>query len=164
MAIRPGVRYRINLATRLNVDIDNEINWEPVTLRDIRLFEDARRRHPNAVPRNTKVTYTYNCHGLTFASRRTQVSVSNEVAQVLAMDDYLPVRLTDVAVGDIVIYRAQETGEIEHSGIVVDPGRGGNLIQIPLILSKWGSGKEMIHKSNDCPYVPATIEYYRIES
>lgn len=59
-----------------------------------------------AVHRPVGPCSTYNCHGLTFASRRTQISQPSEVAKILADDDYTEISLKNVMVGDIAIYKS----------------------------------------------------------
>jgi len=98
----------------------------------------------------------YNCHGLTFASRRTWIWKPSEIEKILKDDEYeTVVELENVLPGDIVIY--SQDGDVEHSGIVlsVDP--------VPLILSKWGSSHEVIHKINECPY-SGSITFHRIRT
>jgi len=102
----------------------------------------------------------YNCHGLTFASRRTRVWHSAEVWKILREDDYVEMELENVKPGDIVMYN--QNGDLQHSGVVQDVPRVGSRI-VPMILSKWGSGQEFIHSVYNCPYVTAAnIKYYRI--
>ena len=89
----------------------------------------------------------YNCHGLTFASRRTRIEKPSELAKILHDDEYERIERQDVLPGDVVLYIDSETGDIEHSGVVIEVD--------PLafkILSKWGSASEFIHTELDCPY------------
>jgi hypothetical protein len=48
-----------------------------------------------------RVLRHYNCHGLTFASRRTRIY---DVQQVLAEDAYEHIPLNEVEPGDVIVY------------------------------------------------------------
>ena len=98
---------------------------------------------------------------MTFAARRTQIWSSEEIGFLLKEDGYEEVSQEDAVPGDIVVYYSTVTGEIEHSGMVVSAAKQGDL-RGPLIVSKWGSCQEFIHFFTDCPYLPATIKFYRL--
>lgn len=102
----------------------------------------------------------YNCHGLTFASRRTRIWNSDDLRKILKDDRYDEVvDRAEVLPGDIILYFT-DTGDIEHSGIVVSKPDGPLLV--PRVLSKWGSGCEAIHPANNCPYKFSLTKYYRV--
>jgi hypothetical protein len=64
--------------------------------------------------------------------------------------------------GDIIIYLNPENdGDIEHSGIVIEKGSERTL-GVPIVCSKWGSGREYVHLASHCPYTFAKPKYYRI--
>ena len=111
--------------------------------------------YPNATHRRTGPSDKYNCHGLTFASRRTGVS-PEEIGDILLHDGYAPVPLAEILPGDIAIYRSAT--EIIHSGIVV--GKRGD---IPWVLSKWGQMDEVVHAVTDCEYRQAVVTYHRVK-
>ena len=48
------------------------------------------------------------------------------------------------------MYRDKKTGEVEHSGIVIESG--DSPFYIPRIVSKFGKGSEVVHQANDSPY------------
>ncbi len=73
---------------------------------------------------------------------------------MLADDEYKEITIGDVLPGDIVVYR--QSGDAEHSGIVIESGYP------PIVLSKWGPTHEVVHRANDCPYDSMQILYYRI--
>lgn len=106
---------------------------------------DLIAKYPDATHRSTQPSAQYNCHGLTFASRRTQILDPAEVEKILREDGYVPVAIDDICAGDVVVYR--RSGEIIHSGVVVGTKAG-----IPVILSKWGELHEVIHLVNDSEY------------
>lgn len=101
----------------------------------------------------------YNCHGLTFASRRTSIPPTC-IDAILKDDRYERVQPEDTLPGDVILYYSDE-GEIEHSGIVIEvPVRPFP----PRILSKWGMGPEVIHPASFCPYEPRDLRYYRVRT
>jgi len=109
----------------------------------------------------------YNCHGLTFASRRTQVS--DNVLPILEDDGFGQVPEKEARAGDLVLYSTAR-GEVVHSGVVVGRKRieiiAGDQFFIPVIWSKWGKGYEMIHNAGECPYLDdegSYTSYYRLE-
>jgi hypothetical protein len=109
----------------------------------------------------------YNCHGLTFASRRT--SVNPAVMPILQDDGFEQVEEKDAQVGDIVVY-SNVRGEVVHSGFVVGVDRveivpGTKPTMIPRIWSKWGKGHEWVHPVGECPYLQDEgnfASYYRL--
>ena len=153
----------IAVETRQNSSIENDHDLSPPSLGEQMQAEALKRKYPGALHRPTAVGATYNCHGLTFASRRTQIWKSAEVRKILAEDGYVRIaRQQDVLPGDIVIY-VDETGDIEHSGIVLYRDNSG-LLPIVKVLSKWGSAHEVIHGHLECPYSLRSIEFYRVVS
>jgi hypothetical protein len=96
---------------------------------------------------------------MTFASRRTQVWSSTEVQYILKEDGYGEIAIANALPGDIIIYVSQETGEIDHSGVVVESKKD---LSGPLVVSKWGPSQEFIHPYMHCPYAPAMVKFYRM--
>ena len=104
----------------------------------------------------------YNCHGLVFASRRTNIHDTRLVFQVLTEDDYKEISsIQDVRAGDVAIYFASN-GDPEHSAIVTFVPTATPIV--PTVVSKWGSNAEVIHPVFDCPYAVADIRYYRVST
>jgi hypothetical protein len=153
------VRQSIGLQTRLANDVDNEFNPAPPLAGDVRICRSLLTDYPNAQARTPGPSYGYNCHGLTFASRRTQVSSSIEVQHILKEDGYDLVSIDDALPGDVVIYQSTDSGELEHSGVVVE--RKTNLMG-PKVVSKWGASQEFVHYYTACPYMPADVKFYRM--
>jgi|SRR5579863_81606 len=145
----------IRLETSAAVGIDNEQQTD-VSVYDRNLAEVFARKHPKAVPRTTP-SAMYNCHGMTFASRRTRIIDVGGINQVLSDDRWIQIDPREALPGDIVIYYDYE-GDVNHSGVVV---ASQNLL-VPLICSKWGNGPEFVHSLKDCPelYGPET-KFYR---
>lgn len=63
--------------------------------------------------------------------------------------------------GDVIVYYGPE-GDFEHSGLVVDPPMQENL-WIPMVRSKWGKYRELIHPGNRCPYDFSNVKYFRVK-
>jgi len=105
------------------------------------LNERVARLFPG-IKQRTEMSPMYNCHGMTFASRRTRVFDPLAVQRILADDEWIEIELKDVLPGDVVIYFDEE-GDANHSGIVVGTE--------PLICSKWGSAGEFIHPLDQVP-------------
>ena len=101
----------------------------------------------------------YNCHGLTFASRRTWITDNESLHHIINDDGYKKIDLEQVLPGDIILYFSED-GDIMHSAIVIS--KPDNHLKIPQVLSKWGKYKEIIHVANNCPY-DFNVEYYRVK-
>src|SRR5215472_16206137 len=119
--------------------------WEPVGCR--------LRPHP---------MLRYNCHGLTFASRRTWIDDARLIPRLLDEDGFDEIDARDAEPGDIVVY-FDTRGRADHSGLVVS-NPGGLALLVPTVLSKWAKAHEVIHAANVCPYAQdgATIRYFRL--
>ncbi|MES2182652.1 MAG: hypothetical protein V4493_11200 [Pseudomonadota bacterium] len=157
MILQIGQGTTIPLATSQGNSIDNVQHPCTPDLADQHWDSVFAKRHLSAKPR-AKMSGRYNCHGMVFASRRTRIFSANEVQKIITEDSYIDVTLENVLEGDFILY--QEEGDIIHSGIVIEPPSATNMYN-PLVISKWGSGREYIHRGNDCPY-PFMVRYIRI--
>ena len=101
---------------------------------------------------------TYNCHGMTFANRRTNIFEISEIGKILNDDRYIHVNLKEVLPGDIALYYSED-GDIEHSAIVIQ--KPDNDLNVAFVISKWGSLHEVIHPIYICPYDTSNIRYFR---
>jgi len=151
----------ISLETRKGRPIPNHQD-DPSVPEDRR--EQWRRAFGRQFPKNEErrgPTGFYNCHGLTFANRRTGIhgesfggnDVTKIVNGILDDDGLRPMDRRDVKPGDLVIYF--EDGEIAHTGIVVRVDQGvpdTSAIRGVWILSKWGPAAEYLHQDFDCPW------------
>lgn len=142
----------LNLHSRCEEQIENLTDRNIPYAGMLLHCESLKRKYSRCLHRPVGPTAKYNCHGLTFASRRTAIEGSF-VERILNQDEYTEVQLVNVMAGDIVLYR--NGADIEHSGIVI---KGPPNF---LILSKWGAGHEAIHGVDDCPYT-GLKSYYRI--
>jgi hypothetical protein len=152
-----ALRSSLALQTRCENQIANEINREPVRFGDTVLVRDFERQYRNGLHRPINPSRKYNCHGLSFASRRTWIEEDTEIKKIIKDDDYQVVPFAGVLPGDIAVYYA-ENGDAEHSGIVVRVDE----MRVPIILSKWGFCQEVIHHVAQCPYDAKNVLYYRI--
>jgi hypothetical protein len=151
MAIRLETSKRTGIKNYQDREISAfELNWARA----------LPAKYPRAIPR-TSSTALYNCHGLTFASRRTKIVATSQIQTILNDDSYRQIPMKDVKPGDVVIYFSENDDDANHSGIVVEyrPDYAA-----PIICSKWGNGGEFIHGLSDCPsmYGP-TKKFYRCE-
>jgi hypothetical protein len=151
------LRSQLHLHTRCENQVKNEINREPIRYGDQRAIGDYQKQYPKALHRPVGPSRIYNCHGLSFASRRTWIWSSTEIAMVLVDDEYIKVDRKEVLPGDVVVYSTR--GDAEHSGLVVSVDNLG-----PRILSKWGACHEVVHRLNECPYDSTEIVFYRIKT
>ena len=153
---------KIALRTRSDKDIENQQLWHIADFEWNKLVEFdkyAAKKVSDACP-------IYNCHGLTFGSRRT--SVYESPLFVLGEDGFEQIPERDTRVGDIVVY-FDSNGAESHTGIVIGEeylgagdtlqSRGGRL---PLIWSKWAKGPEFVHTVGNCPYDASTVRYFRL--
>jgi len=156
----------IVVQTRLGSDLKNRQNWDKIPQSYVKGFLKAFERfmRDKYTKQVNKESGIYNCHGLTFGSRRTNLE-DIEVNKILEEDCYEEVTGDQVIEGDVAIYIAYDG--VIHSGIVIKiiEGEGIN-IKKPLILSKWGIMGEFVHSFDCCPYVEQSnnIIYYRIRN
>jgi hypothetical protein len=86
------------------------------------------------VTRRREATATYNCHGMSFACRRTGIHDVAAVQLILSDDGDKEVHEKDVLPGDVALYFVSGTGELIHSGLVVAVERQNSIV-LPQILS-----------------------------
>lgn len=140
-------------------DIDNDQSFEMYFFGEQIMLKELKRDHPLAEVR-IDPTKLYNCHGMTFASRRTGIYQVSEVKKILKEDRYQEIDLKSVLPGDVIIY-FDEKNDVEHSGVVLQVEKADiGLISLKVV-SKWGQGHEMIHWADDCPYNIKNKKYYR---
>lgn len=154
----------IALDTRSKRHIKNSLDRNKPIPGKIAETQNAIKEHFTTIPRTTTPCIKYNCHGLTFAARRTAIDDTSEVQKILHHDGYVLIKQCDALPGDVAIWRASAAlgGEIIHSGIVVEVGQGNDRkLFVPRVVSKWGGMHEAIHRVTEGPY-RGTIEYYRV--
>lgn len=114
----------------------------------------------DAVIKKVSANAIYNCHGMTFACRRTCIPDAEykDIVNILSDDGYEKIRDAETLPGDVILY--YEKGQVSHSGIFLYV----NEQEKKMILSKWGSGGEYIHPIDLCPYIGEDfyVTYHRI--
>ena len=131
---------RIVVQTRLGRNIENIIEAEPGE-REKRMYADFRRRFekrfgPNWTNRKPACG-GYNCFGMLFASRRTSIFEDSEVEKILEDDGYRPIQEAEATVGDLALYRDQQSRGLLHVAEIVHQDELGGLHAV----SKWDSTK-----------------------
>jgi hypothetical protein len=121
----------------------------------------ARYAGPGVTFRTPGPTGIYNCNGMTFASRRTQIWEPAAILRILAEDGHQEMEQANVLQGDTVVYFGPD-GDPIHSGIVV--GLSAPPLVVPIVCSKWANLSEAIHPLGNCPYMEDTrsIKFYRV--
>jgi hypothetical protein len=151
----------INIETSKSNKINNsQVGLAPSPLLNKTLSDLKSKNVGSFVDRTTHPSGTYNCHGMTFANRRTGIYESSEIYKILTDDNYRQVSIDDTLPGDIALY-FDESGDITHSGIVVKEIEAGGYLKIPFIISKMGMLHEVKHSAFICPYDSRNIKYYR---
>lgn len=156
----PPPRASIRTQTSKGRDIANEQNDE-ISPSELAIFKDLYRQYSLTSKVRSDPCPRYNCHGMTFATSRTSIPESSEVRAILVDDGYIEVRVEDVLPGDVILY-IDDSGDIEHSGVVVQAPSDSEL-KVPIVCSKWGKGSEVVHPGNHCPYNFAGAKYYRVK-
>ncbi|HEY0982375.1 hypothetical protein [Schlesneria sp.] len=154
---------KISLETRKGNSIDNGQAHE-LTYLDWFAAGNLPSKYPNAKFVNQPCPI-YNCHGLTFASRRTQITPDKiQFTKILDEDDYARIDKQDARTGDIILYLESGDYSIEHSGIVIAVTQMEmSTMNIPVIWSKWGKSHEVVHNYYDCPYDSTNVEFFRLK-
>jgi len=147
---------QLAMQTRKGGRIENWMNPADPHVGLEQKITELKVTYSRATHRDVGPSARYNCHGLTFASRRTGISNPAQVQRIIIDDGYRALGNAEApSTGDIAIYR--EDGDITHSGIVVGSKEG-----TPWVLSKWGECHEVIHPVLECPYKKAIVTYYRL--
>jgi hypothetical protein len=158
----PASRKSIDLCTRKGNKIQNSQLLELINDAHFKKqINDLKSKYLSIQPRPNTISGIYNCHGMTFACRRTGIELSEELNKIIAEDNYLEIsNFSDILAGDIVLYYS-ESGEIEHSGIIIRSPENIKQISSTTVISKWGSGFEVIHQLYNCPYEGRYVKFYR---
>jgi len=158
----------MTLRTRMDNDIDNLQPWSYAPMELQKLAEGIQKYELLGAKRVGEPCPVYNCHGLTFGSRRAEVDYHWPVISAILKDDgFIEIELHRTTEGDVVVY-FDSRGIPDHSGIVVGfwvddgLGVGTGASNVPLIWSKWGKGWEAIHPLSSCPYNSVNTKFYRI--
>lgn len=128
---------------------------------DVALAERGLRPLLAVVQRRTPPTDRYNCHGLVFAARRTNIPPPGDesrglIDRILREDDYRRIPERETHEGDLVVWRS--TQDIDHTGFVIAVSQAP---RTPIIWSMWGGLGEFVHSVHATPYTDCSIEYWR---
>jgi len=144
--VNPNPGRSIQLATYQGTGISNSIDVDAapglVALAKWKLHNKIQAAVAEVAP----PTGRYNCYGMTFASRRTNVPApgvdsTGLIDQILTEDQYVQIPPADVSEGDIVLWRLGPL--VPHTGIVTHIERVG--IRVIFVASKWGALGEYVH-------------------
>lgn len=150
------IRGNLVVQTRTGREVANYFDGNRPAFGIFQACDGARREFKSARHRPTEPSAHYNCHGLTFAGRRTSIESPDEVLDILSDDGYERIPRHEVMSGDVVVYF--KDGAPDHSGIVMSTEVFGDM----WILSKWGELHEVVHRPSDCVYDASDIRFYRI--
>lgn len=143
----------IPLYTRRGREITNEQVLDIGAAQVERLRKLLQKKYGLVALERRPPTGVYNCHGLTFANRRTAIHDPAQVDLILVDDAYRRIKLSDGQPGDIVVY--YDAREITHTGIILRVVEGvpeGMGLRSPEIVSKWGTAGEYVHRATEGPY------------
>jgi len=163
-------KFPLALETRKKTAIDNLLSNEPVFPQmHAERAGYVNKYSPSCIFRGVGPSMTYNCHGMTFAARRTQIFEGSEVLKILQDDNYGPVNKENVLPGDIAVYFSTASsqtgiaGDPEHSATVIEASTLGGLRRIKVV-SRWRYCDEVIHFVENAPYDTGDVRYYRVQS
>lgn len=150
----------IALQTSKKKDIENYQVFEMSNF-EVNQHKDYEKPKYTSVVFRGNPSPIYDCHGLTFASRRSCIDQKNEIEKILKDDGYELVTIYSVLPGDIILYINNDDKDICHSGIVLHARFDTGLPDIK-VLSKWGKYKEAIHSYITPAYPNTTTFFYRV--
>lgn len=160
MTMNPRPNRQLALEAYDGRPIPNSILVDP-SEGAIKLAEMSYRMLLHNVTKLGPPTGRYNCHGLVFACRRTNVGVVGaevSIDNLLRRDHYEQV--SSPQVGDLIIYRHNDQRSIDHSGIVCRLEPLGNQV---FVWSMWGGLGEFEHQAGLSPYQDCSMEYWRLK-
>lgn len=148
----------IALATRIGREIPNEQIPEMAPVVVARLQKIFRSRYP-ALRERRPPSGLYNCHGLTFANRRTGIYDPQLIELLLQDDGFRKIGLRQVEPVDLVVY--YDEGEVSHTGIVLEVIEGEPpSLRVARLVSKWGQAGEFIHTVTEGEYREHAVTYW----
>lgn len=158
----------IEVQTRLGNSIENSQAPHP-SEKNIKLFKKLIEEHKKWICRKPPCGF-YNCFGHVWANRRTAIYDQDQIELIINDDGYDRLKnISDLKVGDLVIYYNSDKTDIWHVGIVIElktiqMNQGFSLVtsnenNIPWVLSKWNdSTGEVIHHFQDVPWSDGDYE------
>jgi len=156
-----GGNPTIRLQTRKGTDINNyQLHNIDITQYEVQMAK-LSQQYLGIILRPNTITGMYNCHGMTFASRRTGINTIS--MQLITEDDFIQIADNEVLPGDVVLY-INDLGEIEHTGFITSVDLPNRSKFTTMVLSKWGDGSEVIHAIFNCPYAKDNIQFVRCKN
>jgi len=160
----PGRAIQIQSYDGTDIPNSIDVDPDPQTVQYARQSESMGKLIRSGIRVLGPPTGRYNCHGLVFGSRRTNIPPSG-LPNAVSIDDLLRWDLYQLVPsspqpGDVIVYRGP-SGEIEHTGYVTRIERLGSS-DVVFVRSKWGAFEECEHREIDCPYSECKIEYWRL--
>lgn len=152
----------INLESYLGNAIANWIDADPAP-GYVQLARQAHGILLAAVREVGPPSGRYNCHGLVFGSRRTNIPPPGQdsadlLNQILQEDQYSLIPEDNVREGDVAVWRRAQ--DIDHTGIVAYVQREAP--RTIFVWSMWGNLGEFFHRIGLTPYNDCTVEYWRL--
>jgi hypothetical protein len=156
----PSEPFNLKLETRNQNTIENYQCRDALKYGQLQQAFDLLKDYPRAVIRGNPTGY-YNCHGLTFACRRTAVISLKTLDLIFKDDDYQEIEFDEILPGDLVVYIDDIEKDITHTAFLVGnpEAKTGEI----WVVSKWGIGPEVVHRLQDCPYGKDLKRFYRME-
>ena len=120
-----------------------------VRLKTLELVDELLQKGKTGLHIRSVSAHLYDCVGMIFANRRAWIDIEH-IGKILQSDDYQPVSIDDLFVGDVVVYTLDK--KRVHVGLVssVSPSMGS--VRNIRVLSKWGKHGEVEHRLEDVPY------------
>ena len=122
---------------------------ELVRIQTVELVDDLLRKGKTGLHIRSVSAHLYDCVGMVFANRRAWIDIEH-IGKILRSDDYQPVSIDDLIVGDIVVYTLG-TKRV-HVGLVTRVLSSMGSVTNVRVLSKWGKHGEVEHRLEDVPY------------
>jgi hypothetical protein len=162
--LNPNPGRSIPLATHLGHEISNSIDLDPSP----GMIAFTRRGYSALLTSPTvrqvgQPTGRYNCHGLVFGSRRTNIPEAGSPTEglvdfLLTEDQYSQVPEAEAREGDIVVWR--NGTDVDHTGFVSHVQR--DPFRAVFVASMWGGFGEFVHPVGQTPYPDCIIEFWRL--
>lgn len=138
----------LELFTKKRTRITNDQRMEKPAVA-LKAARDLFKKKEGSKLKFRSISNTYNCMGLVWASRRTNIYDFNQLEKILHDDEYDEVKkIEEVMVGDILVYYDRHDIPNHIGIVVVHTPKLMSSNYDTWIMSKWGSDGEYIHKLN----------------
>lgn len=131
---------------------------ELVRIQTVELVDELLRKGKTGLRIRSVSAHLYDCVGMVFANRRAWIDIEH-IDTILRSDDYQPVSVDNLIVGDVVVYTLDE--KRVHVGLVTSALPSMGSVTNIRVLSKWGKHGEVEHRLEDVPhYLGKPSEYW----